>query len=85
MPMMSKEMMYRIKTAGEYQKKAIHALFPEKMSRHLDVIEKEIREMLMEMLMETTADTVKGCRKKSSPEDGRDREKPSGIKKIDIV
>lgn len=78
---MSREMMYRIKTAGEYQKKAIHALFPEKMSRHLDVIEKEIREMLMEM----TADTVKECRKKSSPEDGRDREKPSGIKKIDIV
>lgn len=36
--MRNKEMLQRIKTAGEYQKKAIRALFPEEIGGHLDVI-----------------------------------------------
>ena len=45
---MNKEMADRIREAGNYQKKAIHALFPDRTNRHLEVIEHEIREMLTE-------------------------------------
>ena len=31
------EMLRRLKTAGEYQKKAMMALLPERMEKHLDV------------------------------------------------
>ena len=36
---MNKEMLHRMKIAGEYQRKAIRALFPEEMGKHLDVYE----------------------------------------------
>ena len=44
------EMLRRLKTAGEYQKKAMMALLPEQMEKHLDVIEKEVKMMLAEMI-----------------------------------
>lgn len=49
---MNREMMQRIKMAGDYQKKAIRALFPEEMGEHFDVIEKEIKAMVMELVVE---------------------------------
>ena len=49
---MSSEMVRRLKVAGDYQRKAIKALFPEEMSGHLDVIEREIKAMLVELGME---------------------------------
>ena len=49
---MNKEMMQRIKMAGDYQRKAIRALFPEEMGEHLDVIEKEIKAMVMGIVVE---------------------------------
>ena len=49
---MNREMMQRIKMAGDYQKKAIRALFPEEMGEHLEVIEKEIKAMVMELVVE---------------------------------
>ena len=49
---MNKEMMQRIKMAGDYQRKAIRALFPEEMGEHLDVIEKEIKAMVMGLVVE---------------------------------
>ena len=49
---MNREMMQRIKMAGDYQRKAIRALFPEEMGEHLDVIEKEIKAMVMELVVE---------------------------------
>ena len=49
---MNREMMQRIKIAGDYQRKAIRALFPEEMGEHLDVIEKEIKAMVMELVVE---------------------------------
>ena len=49
---MNKEMMQRIKMAGDYQRKAIRALFPEEMGEHLDVIEKEIKAMVIELVVE---------------------------------
>lgn len=42
----------RIKKASEYQKKAIYALFPEDAGSHLEIIEKEISEMLIQGFME---------------------------------
>ena len=49
---MHKEMSDRIREAGSYQKKAIHALFPDSTNRHLEVIEHEIKEMLTEEIVE---------------------------------
>ena len=78
---MNKEMFGRLKTAGEYQKKAIYALFPEKVGRHLDVIEKELKMMAVEI----AADVVRECRKNGSCGGGQDHEKESEVKKVDIV
>lgn len=47
---MSKEILDRIMTAKEYQKKAVYALFPEEMGVHLDAIEKEIKTMAVEIM-----------------------------------
>lgn len=49
---MNREMMQRIKIAGDYQRKAIRALFPEEMGEHFDVIEKEIKAMVIELVVE---------------------------------
>lgn len=53
---MSRDMIRRLKVAGDYQKKAIRALFPEEMSGHLDVIEKEVTAMFAELVMEMGKD-----------------------------
>lgn len=54
--MMNREMIKRLKVAGDFQKKAIRALFPEEMSGHLEVIEKEVKTMFMELAMEIIRD-----------------------------
>ena len=64
---MNKEMADRIREAGNYQKKAIHALFPDRTNRHLEVIEHEIREMLTEEAVEI-AGMVMQYQTKSSDE-----------------
>ena len=64
---MNKEMADRIREAGNYQKKAIHALFPDRTNRHLEVIEHEIREMLTEEVVEI-AGMVMQYQTKSSDE-----------------
>ena len=46
--MMNQEMLHRIKTAGEYQRKAIRALFPKEMGEHLDVIYKYLQIIVIE-------------------------------------
>lgn len=78
---MNKEMLHRMKIAGEYQRKAIHALFPEEMSEHLDVIEKEIRMMVMEAATEWMTDF---CKSDSDRNTKENREKAT-IKKVDIL
>lgn len=78
---MNKEMLSRMKTAGEYQRKAVRALFPEKVGKHLDVIEKEIKMMLLEM----AADVVEECRKMEPHEKEQGCERASGVKKVDIT
>ena len=89
---MNREMLHRLKTAGEYQKKAIMALLPESMERHLDVIEKEIKIMVTE----TVAEMVWECRKKGAAwekknyegtdagRETQEHEKASAAKKVDI-
>lgn len=79
--MMNKEMIQRMKIAGEYQKKAIHALFPEEMGEHLDVIEKELKMIVMEVATEL----MKECNRSDVCNDGQSHEQTSKVKKVDIV
>ena len=78
---MNKELLNRLIMAGEYQKQAIYALLPEKVSRHLDVIQKELKMMAVEI----AADVVKECRKCDNCGGGQDHKKESEVKKVDIV
>ena len=78
---MTKEMLHRMKTAGEYQRKAIRALFPEEMGGHLDVIEREMKEMVME----AAAELLKSCNKEDANRDGQSHERRSKVKKVDIA
>lgn len=56
---MNQELIYRLKTAAGYQKKAIQALFPEQVRGHLEVIESEWRQMVLELLTELWKDDGK--------------------------
>ncbi len=78
---MNHEMLHRLKKAGEYQKKAVYALFPEKMRGHLEVIEKEIKIMLMEI----AADVMNECKRNDSSEEKQNHEEASSVKKVDIL
>ena len=79
--MMNKEMINRVKIAGEYQRKAIRALFPEEMGEHLDVIEKELKLMATEMM----AELLKGCMESGVFNEQPSQEQGSKVKKVDIV
>ena len=79
--MMNKEIIQRMKIAGEYQKKAIHALFPEEMGEHLDVIEKELKIIVMEV----ATGLLKECNRSDACKDGQSHEQTSKVKKVDIV
>ena len=56
--MLNTKMMSRLKTAAGYQKKAILALLPEGMEEHVDVIENEIRSMLMEAVTKAAQECI---------------------------
>lgn len=79
--MMNKEMIYRMKIAGEYQRKAMRALFPEEMGEHMDVIEKELKMMVMEVITEL----LKECNRSDACRDRQSHEQTSKVKKVDIV
>ena len=79
--MMNKEMLHRIKIAGEYQRKAIRALFPEEMGGHLELIEKEVKMMVKEV----AAELLKECNGSDACKDGQNYEQTSKVKKVDIV
>ena len=78
---MNKEMLERVKTAGKYQRKAIRALFPEKMGEHLDVIEKEMKIMAVE----AAAELLKNCNIVDACGKAQSQEQASKVKKVDIV
>lgn len=46
------EMIKRLQKAAGYQKRAIQALFPDMMNEHFDVIEKELKLMMIEAVCE---------------------------------
>lgn len=79
--MMNKEMIYRMEIAGEYQRKAMRALFPEEMGEHMDVIEKELKMMVMEVITEL----LKECNRSDACRDRQSHEQTSKVKKVDIV
>ena len=79
--MMNKEMLHRMKIAGEYQKKAVRALFPEEMDEHFQVIEKEIKMMVMEI----AAEWIKKCQDSDSGKNPQENEETTRVKKVDIV
>ena len=56
---MKADMMNRVMEARKYQKKAIMALFPESMSGHIEVIEKELSAMFMECAVEMASQYMK--------------------------
>ena len=70
---MNNTMIKRLKTAGEYQKKAILALLPERTAGHLDVIGNEMKQMVAEMLPGS-------CKKDKAPE----AEQTGNVKKVSI-
>ncbi|MCC3868174.1 hypothetical protein [Terrisporobacter mayombei] len=51
---MNKELFDRLCEAKKYQSMAIKALFPENMANHIDVIEKEMKVMMMECIGDLT-------------------------------
>ncbi len=95
---MSKEIIDRIMTAKEYQKKAIYALFPEEMGVHLDAIEKELRAMAAELMEAWLRDDCEksgnDCKSYGTGKDSdanninaemNNFNLKSGVKKIDIA
>lgn len=78
---MNRELLNRLRTAGEYQKKAIYALLPEPVGRHLDVIKKELKIMAVEIV----ADVLKECGKCDRHDAEQEPERESEVKKVDIV
>lgn len=68
---MHEEMLCRVRMAAEYQKKAVRALFSEKMNEHIDVIEREVKLMAAE----AAVDFFRGCamkgRKNADGHDGK--------------
>lgn len=78
--MMNSEVAGRIKLAGEYQRKAIYALFPERVSEHLTVIEKELKMIALEVLDEV----LKERNESHTFSEQQSREQASKVKKVDI-
>lgn len=77
---MSKEMKERLRKAGEYQRQAIRALFPEEMNGHLDAIEKELKELFMELAMELLMESMPQKTESSAKPETEEK-----TKKVEIV
>ncbi|MCR5002025.1 MAG: hypothetical protein K6A71_09555 [Lachnospiraceae bacterium] len=75
---MNMEMVKRLKTAAHYQRQAIRALIPKNMEGHLDVIGKEIKEILKE----TVIGMASGSGDNASGSGGSGAE--SNVKKVTI-
>jgi len=67
----------RLMKAGELEKEAILTLLPDKTRGHVEVIGNEIKEMIMETLVDQCFNGQKEADKEDSPEEKR-------VKKVDI-
>ena len=56
---MNKDTMKRVREAQKYKRMAVKALFPEKVAGHIDVIENELRKMVMEIIGEMVTEEMK--------------------------
>lgn len=56
---MNREMRERLQEAGKYQKMALQALIPEKSRAHVEVIERELKAIFMECVMDAAAEMMK--------------------------
>ena len=79
---MNKDLLKRLKTAADYQKKAILALLPESTAGHLEVIGKELKLMLAEVAVKGIAESAKSEKAGSDQAESAGRSK--GVKKVDI-
>ena len=75
------EMINRFREAAGYQRKAIRVLFPEKMGAHLDVIENEIKMMVVETAMDLVKDYGMAI---VTPTTDSKQDSKSKSKKVDI-
>lgn len=78
---MDRELFERIRTACTYQKKAIQALFPKRVNCHMEIIEKEVKAMIIE----TVTDWMKECKKDSDSAQEEDQKQNNNVKKVDIM
>jgi hypothetical protein len=79
---MNRETISRLRKAGEYEKMAIKALFPEKAAKHIEVIEKELHAMVMEMVVD--AIKYEKENKNENCDSNTKEEKNSRVKKVNI-
>lgn len=77
---MNKNMLERIKLAGEYQKKAIWALLPESAAEHVNVIEREMKQLLLEIGSGLVQEIMKPAETAASGK----QEAESHVKKVTI-
>lgn len=78
---MKQETISRIRQAGEYQKKAVMALFPERAQEHLAVIERELKMMAMETLVEL----MDACKKEEEDKKEQSTSEKPGVKRVHII
>ena len=79
---MNKDMIRRLRTAADYQKKAVMALLPESTAGHLEVIGKEMKQMFAELMIKGIADAAKQDKNDEASEEKEPRSK--AVKKVDI-
>lgn len=82
---MNKELLNRLRTAGEYQKKAIYSLLSDPVGRHLDVHLNVIKKELKMMAVEIATDVLKECGKCDRHDTEQEPKRESEVKKVDIV
>ena len=64
-----------------FRSKAIYALFPENVGRHLEAIERELKMMAVEI----AADVVRECTRCDPDRQEHEPQKEPEVKRVDIV
>ena len=81
---MNSETFNRIKEASKYEKMAIRALFPEKVSGHLDIIEGELKEMFKELIIDVVKEEMKQECKEENKDSVKYKRSSTKVKKVEI-
>lgn len=78
---MNHDNLKRLKEAKQYQMLAVKALLPEHAAEHMEVIGKEIKEMMMECMLELFSQEKYASAAEEKKSDARSSK---GVKKVDI-